>query len=348
MPPADVSRLPRETQRTLGAARCRMEFSRKRPVDEAEHSTPLVSHSQLRHGSEVSALTVRSAMSCASWASAPARSTFPRCFLPETVFERSDGRHVRAAELRKSGDVLRGPGHIQVQVLDVVKHCPSERDIICLTTHQSSFHIVADHPVLTKGTHGEPVPVEARSFLLSFSQQGLSGQLFDGENFHEVTHVKQVKRSVQVVDVCFHDEQAVVLAWTFPPCKRRSVRDEAGVACLGRRVADRSASMGVRVRGTFLEMSETRRSSRRCRSEGASSDPLSSWSVGTCSHQVSEPHLCIVCPTHHRYVMDGNEPKRTAPCRHGAGCKFCHAPHPELGRRIRPARHSLQAGSSEW
>lgn len=279
-------------------------------------------------------------MSSASWASAPARSTLPRCFLPETVFERSDGTHVRAAELRRCGDVLRGPGRTEVQVIDSEKHSPSERDIVCLTTRESSFHIVADHRILIKGVSGEPVPTEVCSLLSHFDHEGPPPELFDGVTFRAITKVRLLKRTVQVVDVCFNDAQAAVLAWTFPPCKVRTVRDEAAVACLGRQCADRSVSMGVRTKCTFLDVPNTPCGTRRCRSQGAPMNPLSSWSVGTQRHHHNEPELCTVCQAHHRYT---SEPKRAAPCRHGAACRFCHASHPELGSRIRPAARSRRA-----
>ena len=92
----------------------------------------------------------------------------PHCFLPEPAFKRPDGSMIRAAELRKFGDELIGPGGAIVRVLQVQKHQAVERDIVCLQTSQSTFRITSDHPLLVAGCDLKPVPQEARVLVSSF------------------------------------------------------------------------------------------------------------------------------------------------------------------------------------
>mmetsp|Transcript_83336 Transcript_83336/g.231251 ORF Transcript_83336/g.231251 Transcript_83336/m.231251 type:complete len:323 (+) Transcript_83336:487-1455(+) len=296
--------------------------------------SPSDSQAGSRPAASISSSATRlSAISSASWVSVPVQCKGRHCFLPDTQFKRPDGSYVTAAGLRRSGDTLLGPQGTVAQVIDVQKYKPVERDVVSIRTAESAFRVTADHWLLAKGPKGLPVPLQAQSLL---QEGGGMPEVFDGSKYHVVTDVSCGKLTTQVVDVCLESERSAILAWTFPPQRKpRRVRPAAAVACLGRQVADRLALM----LGTpcYLAPQTRTASGRRSRSCGDPGDPASPWSVGTRAHSDHDPGRCEVCAVHHRYVRDQHEPKTAPPCRHGASCKYCHAPHHER-TRVRPTK----------
>lgn len=280
-----------------------------------------------------------SGRSSASWVSAPACSSGPHCFLPETHFRRPDGSYVTAAALKRSGDILVGPEGKFAQVLHVEKYKPEEREVVCLTTADASFRITSDHRLLVKGPNGSAEPVLARDLLAG----GRMPEVFDGSTYNIVKDLKLTRLRTQVVDVCFEEELIAVLAWTFPPRRKpRIVRNSAAVACLGRQVADR---MMLMIGDDCLTPLANKEYSMRSRSCGAPANPTSTWSVGSLRHSDDDPGRCRVCAVHHRFMLDTQEPKTASPCRHGPACKYCHEPHLERSSRIR-SRNAASSSSA--
>jgi len=272
--------------------------------------------------------------SVVSWGSAPARSTSPQCFLAKTAFRRPDGSLVRAAELRRSGDVLQGLGGSLVNVMDVQKHSPQERDYVTIRTHLSSFCITTEHIVLVEGPDGKPVGVQAQD-VLRRCQLGKETKIYNGDSFHCIISADLKCSNMQVVDVLFEDANQAVLAWQFSGRRPRSVSCAAAVACLGRQIADIADLRCVFESRLSKDAPRTHSgiAGGRSRSEGAAANPQSRWSVGTC-RDVAGPQLpradrarCEPCETHRRYIK--NLARRdTRPCLKGATCKYCHAlPH---------------------
>jgi len=250
-----------------------------------------------------------------------------RCFPPDAVFQRSNGEYVRAAHLRKAGgDILLGPKGVQVQVQSAVTHAPTERDFVRLQTAEGSIVVTADHELLVAGPDGRPQDQKASTLVHR------PIQLYNGSEFNDVIKIEQYKRSTQVVELCFQNLDAAVLAWTFPGRAPRSVRQGAAVACMGKRISSGwYGREGLRETSTFLDVERTCEATRRSRSEGAPADPCSTWSVGSIHH----PH-CVICPIHARYVR-ASEGKPA--CKHGAGCWNCHAPHNDKVNSRRRVRH---------
>mmetsp|Transcript_96884 Transcript_96884/g.244283 ORF Transcript_96884/g.244283 Transcript_96884/m.244283 type:complete len:327 (-) Transcript_96884:50-1030(-) len=274
--------------------------------------------------------------SAVSWVSAPPSRSTPQCFLPRTAFQRPDGTFVRAAELKSHRDVLLGPAQRLIRVLDVAKHLPQERDIIHVVCDEPRLSVTPDHRLLIEGCSGGPVAVEARSLMRRHLTSQPLPRIFDGNRFHVIHEVRQTTETTQLVDVCLDADDAAVLAWQFPKQRPRSISTSAAVACLGRAVADRVALAGAREGRTFLDgsIAESQAPRLRIRSAGSAGDPRSAWSAGTTSHDPSDPARCQVCRVHHRFMQDAGNTRAT-PCRHGASCRYCHAPHPERGLRIR-------------
>lgn len=283
----------------------------------------------------------------ASWVSAPACITPQQCFLVKTVFRRAHDNagspsYVPAAQLKR-GDMLLGPAQSTVQVLDVRRSKPRNRDIITIETHElpadtrSRFSVTSDHRVLVEGSDGKPVPQSAHDLKTQCSSN--TRKIFNGVGFVNISSITSHVDSVEVVDVCFDDPGASVLAWLFPGKHNpRSIRDDAAFACLGRAAEDRLGLMGVACRNTFiLDGAAHMATRRRCCSEGVKwrvagesqqlkFNPWSNWSVGSQNHTDADPSRCRVCIEHRRFLR-ANAGIAVKPCRKGPRCKFCHGPH---------------------
>merc|ERR1719296_116658 len=146
-------------------------------------------------------------------ASAPARLTEKRCFLPNTHFQGLDGIAVTAARLKHGGgDVIVGAGGEGVRVLRSTKLQAQERDIVKLTVFADGMHhrfsVTAGHPVATDAD-GQNM-IEARELLSTFSESPLP--VLTGCGVQPVLEAMLVKECTQVVEVVF-ENNAVVLAW---------------------------------------------------------------------------------------------------------------------------------------
>jgi len=227
-------------------------------------------------------------------------------------------------------------------VVDVKKHPCSDRDVVHLTTSDSTFIITANHRLLVKGKTGTGVPVEAQQLCHHFGL-GKPYQIFNGDNFESIVDAHREIRHIQVIDVCFDDADSTVLA-SFPKRTRKKEPQKPFVA-FGREVAE--APFGRVGFATGSKASLSSRLSRlaisehRARSQGADPDPHSAWSRGTRHHDHGDPNRCLTSPgicTKHRLFIDasnGADAHGAKPCMKGANCEYCHARHPEQKRRIR-------------
>jgi len=271
-------------------------------------------------------------------ASAPARLTEKRCFLPSTHFQGLDGIAVTAARLKHGGgDVIVGAGGEGVRVLRSTKLQAQERDIVQLTVSadgvQHRFSVTADHPLATDAD-GKNL-IEAREFLSTSSESPLL--VLTGHGMQPVVEAMLVKECTQVVEVVF-ESSAVVLAWV---ARRRWRRGSAPpphvrVACGGAEPtsSDRQQEAGVAIRrGFFDERRQKAYHQHRSLSEDCQPrSPL--WlSQGSRRHRHAKPELCHVCDQHQRHLRFGGPP-----CAHGVECSRCHMPHDEREASSRPAQ----------
>jgi len=235
-----------------------------------------------------------------------------------------------------------------VRVVDVKKHPCSDRDVVHLTTSDSTFVITANHRLLVKGKSGTGVPIEAQQLCHDFGL-GIPYQIFNGGNFQSIVDAHTEIRHIQVIDVCFDDVDSTVLA-SYPKRTRKKEPQKPFVA-FGREVAETPfGRVGFTLEhgnGFKTEASPSCRLSRlaisehRARSEGADLDPHSAWSRGTRHHDHGDPSRCLTWPgvcVKHRLFIDastGADNHGAKPCVKGANCEYCHARHPEQKRRIR-------------
>lgn len=284
-----------------------------------------------RSAADVSSIVPGGSSICseATLVSCPARITHDHCFLPQTVFLRSNGDRVCAEHLRKDGgDILIGPDGEHVTVLRVEKLPQENRDLVSLTVDTSEgcfqMKVTADHLVMAKGPTGTPVAVIARD-LVHERRPVFSGQCFQAL----VSAEMQPNITTKVVKVTLGTPEQCVLAWLLPEGRRRPRILSANASFCCRGSADTHEDVAKRflgicvVENTFLDFkpgSGIAGSLRRARSLGA--EPLSkgTWSVGTVNHDPSNPSQCRVCPF--------NRPQLRL-CLKGAGCNDCHAPHDE-------------------
>lgn len=233
-----------------------------------------------RHIDEGSLVSVGSALgrgaSLASWASAPARSTTPRCFLPRTSFlrpPRYGGKRITASELspRIPGfDIVLGLDGAEVRVLRVLRHPAVERDLVHLAVESNPypFQLTHNHRLLVEGPNGDLVAVTAGELLA----HGRCSRIYDGRRFKNVVATRE-REVTEVVEVTFMDD-ACVLAWVLPRRAARAcrpqLRDGAAVACLGARLrVEDNLRWDVQVSNTFLHSSKAVWPSRRVRSADA-------------------------------------------------------------------------------
>lgn len=275
--------------------------------------------------------TIRSLATLKSWVSAPARIRTSNCFVSPTVFRRRDGQRVRAAELRRDGgEELQGPGGRWATVRFVRRYPPDEQRLISLSWDGGSFLVTWDHRLIVRGSHGEPL-VRQAYFLLNCPD--VNRAIFDGQAYHEV-HAEPDTRCIQVIEICFVEDDESVLAWLLPRRRENRPREltrEAAVACLGHRYSldDFRSRPGWICRHTFIERSDDPElqpasALRRCRSVGDPPDRRSTWSVGTQLHDegFEQCHMCLL---HHAFLHG----QRSDPCPHGRFCRNCHALHPD-------------------
>lgn len=279
-----------------------------------------------------------------SWATAPARSTVPHCFLPGTTFRRaSDGQFLRAAELcGAGGDYVLGPNGTTVLVRSAQKVAASERDLVKITIAGTDTPLIVTsiNRILIKGPNGNDVPQPCCAADLSRMD---APEMFDGTTFCSVVRVDEFVKSTEVVEIQFGEDGAA-LAWLVPRRNRsRSVEPAIKqIAVLGKEFTFEDFGF-AKVR-TFIDFTG-RSSPRRQRGRSADSKPDagSLWSVDTRSHSDSQPDRCSICPTHHRYLRDTNieglHASKATPCSQGAACRKCHAQHSELTGRMRGPGH---------
>ncbi|CAK0792857.1 unnamed protein product, partial [Prorocentrum cordatum] len=262
------------------------------------------------HSAGVSATS--SAASSAACASAPPRLEVPRCFLPQTRFLLHGGQQVTAAQLRVGGgDVLQGPGQKAEVVRAARKHPAQERDLVRVQTEGCPypFVITADHLLEAEGPRGARVAVQTAELR--------GRRVFDGEAFRAVVGLERLRAAVEVVEVTFESDAAVVLAW-LPPRRRphagpRGLRPEALVACRGAALdADRR----------LRELNDEPASAAPARrSLSAGSRPRGpAWiTKGLQGH----PHSCTPCERHAMHLRSPALPR----CKYGQECRYCHLPH---------------------
>lgn len=274
-----------------------------------------------------------------SVATAPARSSAPCCFLPNTTFRRAEtGTCVRASELQRAGgDKLLGPQGDQVLVLRAVKHAPAERDLvgIRIAGESAAFVVTADHRLLTRGAEREPVARAAAEFA-----EG--APLYDGASFHEVTKVEHFRQHVSVEEVLFEGD-AVALAWMLPRRHRQrstEARTTTTVAVKGKE--HKWHDQGFSEKHSFICKPAGPTAQVRSRSAGAPPEAGSLWSVGTTGHNDTQPERCRVCPFHQLYLhnLEGPSGHDAVPCAEGAACRMCHAAHPERPRGLAASNSS--------
>lgn len=246
--------------------------------------------------------------------------------------------------------MLLGPNQRHTRVLEVVKRPLSDYTVIHLATSDSFFSITADHRLLVKFPNGIEGPSQAEQLYAGFAA-GEACQIFNGVNYQPIEDANREIQHIQVLDICFDDPNATVLAW-FPKGGRRKLRSNEPFVAFGREVADRLTlehgrgfAMGSKI-SVLERLSQLAISEGRARSQGATPDPYTAWSRGTRNHNEADPNRCAtspgICSKHRLFVqastyVDGNGDRRSSaqPCKKGADCEFCHARHPEQKKRIR-------------
>lgn len=279
----------------------------------------------------------------ASVATAPATLAAPHCFLPNTTFLTcEDRRRCTASQLRASGgDLLLGPDSAQVLVERVIRHPAVERDLVrlCIKNVTTAFVVTAEHRLIACTLDGVRQARCARDCARDVTK-GLVVHLFDGHDSVRVVEANAFKKSEPVFEVHFAGDNCA-LTYLIPRRARSS--EGVGVLAVLGNAPSRAHSFQLMEKRTFLDLPNVVPCTRWSRSVPqlkssaplGEANPTSLWSVGTIGHSEAFPARCKVCDSHHRYLLDRASPccDLVRPCRKGAECSFCHAAHPELGRR---------------
>jgi len=178
----------------------------------------------------------------ASCASAPARMTQPRCFLPRTSFRTAQGTRVTAAGLRRDGgDVILGPRG-KVKVLKVTRHPPQDRDIVSLKTQKMSypFQIGADHRVeVSSEKRSAPRRLTAKELQESVQANTDNFFLHDAGEEPQLILTASVKlESTEMIEITFENDDPI-FAWLLPKNshgRRPPLDDDLCVTCFGSRL----------------------------------------------------------------------------------------------------------------
>mmetsp|Transcript_119880 Transcript_119880/g.238676 ORF Transcript_119880/g.238676 Transcript_119880/m.238676 type:complete len:1052 (-) Transcript_119880:121-3276(-) len=272
-----------------------------------------------------------------SWMSAPARSSFPHCFLPDTAFQSaSNGVYIRAAELcRAGGNKLLGANGCEVVVVRATKIPTADRDLVALRMEGAAgvFMVTADHRLFKQGPTGRETPCEAREFVQE-NAAGRQPQIFDGTHFCLVELATCFTKATSLVEVVF-DGDLAALAYILPRRRRSLPVVGFPLAVLG--TEPTTEDLGLVATRTFLNPAGRRNEPPRSASMGAPPNPKSLWSVGTVAHSDDFPERCNICATHHRFLIDSMKvgSANASPCRAGAACQRCHACHDEQPGRMR-------------
>jgi len=300
-------------------------------------SAPILEEMATNVHSSGKAYSTVSGSAVISWMSAPARSSLPHCFLPDTAFQSaSNGVYIRAAELcRAGGNKLRGENGCEVVVVRATKIPTADRDLVALRMVGAAgvFKVTADHRLLKQGPTGRATPCEAWEFV----QENVAGRhrhLFDGTQFCLVELATCFTKATSLVEVVF-DGDLAALAYILPR-RRRSLPDVGiPLAVLG--TDPTTEDLGLVATRTFLNPVGRRNEHPRSASMGAPPNPKSLWRVGTIAHSDDFPERCSICATHHRFLIDSMKAgsAKASPCRAGAACQRCHACHEEQPGRMR-------------
>lgn len=229
-----------------------------------------------------------------------------RCYLPDTLFKvpGQGQQFVEASSLERGHFVLGTIG--PVAILSVTTHPKGRQNLVRLLTSHSS-HVVTD-------SHRLMVSCPAGSRVQLAGQTIIGEKVWCGGILCNLEAVQHFRQRTQVVEVTFDGDATVEV---FPPeilvC---------GLATKGRPPAE-----------ILLKQLEERRPRSRTLSFSPSRKPdlradFCPWSLGTRDHDPRQPQLCDVCRDYHRHGT----------CKVGVGCSKCHAPHPEMPKRVRARR----------
>lgn len=260
-----------------------------------------------------------SACSRPTLASAQAAMTTQHCFLPTTVFRRSTGEYVRAAELANAGgDRLCAP-HGASTVVQRASRCQTiERDFVSLRIGgcNGAFVVTADHRLMSCGPVGEETTQTAFEIALRF-QRGEPSLVHDGQAFRSVESASNFKERASVVQVWFVSD-APALVFLLPRRKRAASLDGTALAVFGETPTARHR--GAFIHRGFWEVERTAATRPRALSCGAEPPTGSCWSVGTIAH----PNCGRACEEHRLYLASLRSGHAAEPCHEGAGCRRCH------------------------